>query len=261
MKKYIVFVMFLIVSALTGCSSKQGMLSGVFSVSDTLKVVFSFGNLQYEASSKTYRFAENQWEVISGENFQKPLKTYDSGYCDVFEWGSGDNPFQKTDVFEDWGKNPISNGGNKQGLWRTLTSNEWLYLIEKRPFSENLISFAIVNNTKGVIILPDNWQKPLGADFYPLPKDSFIRKNGMIRLKNPMMKMNVYNLQTWEIMENSGAIFLPFNDLSSKDNPSGKYWANDEENFFSFESQTIWPKRGCRREAFRMGVRLVKNIE
>ena len=42
----------------------QGALNGVFSVSPTKKVVFSKGNLQYRASTNTWRFAEHQYDII-----------------------------------------------------------------------------------------------------------------------------------------------------------------------------------------------------
>ena len=41
-----------------------GVLPGTFSVSSTLKVQFSQGNLQYQASNNIWRFAENQWDYV-----------------------------------------------------------------------------------------------------------------------------------------------------------------------------------------------------
>ena len=41
-------------------SVPEGALKGVFSVSSTKKVYFSQGNLQYRASTNTWRFADKQ---------------------------------------------------------------------------------------------------------------------------------------------------------------------------------------------------------
>ena len=41
-----------------------GMLNGMFSVSNNTKVYFSQGNLQYQASTDTWRFATNQWDYV-----------------------------------------------------------------------------------------------------------------------------------------------------------------------------------------------------
>ncbi len=58
----------------------------------------------------------------------------------------------------DWGiYNPIVNGGNQAGLWRTLTGTEWGYVLGRRwtPYA-----IAIVNGVWGVVVLPDGWDEP-----------------------------------------------------------------------------------------------------
>ena len=45
-----------------------GAIKGVFSVSSSIKVQFSQGNLQYQASTNTWRFADNQWDFIGEAN-------------------------------------------------------------------------------------------------------------------------------------------------------------------------------------------------
>ena len=44
----------------------NGILPGVFSVSPNQQVRFSQGNLQYKASTNTWRFASNQWDWVGG---------------------------------------------------------------------------------------------------------------------------------------------------------------------------------------------------
>ena len=60
-------------------------------------VLFSKGNLQYQASTKTWRFAENQYDII-GEGNENISYRY-SGWIDLFGWGtsgwnSGANAYQ-----------------------------------------------------------------------------------------------------------------------------------------------------------------------
>ena len=157
---------------------KDGAILAEFSVSDSTKVYFSQGNLQYRASSKTWRFAEHQWDFvgdsINGNVYENGVKsdnakissTYD-GWIDLFGWGtsgwnSGANayqPYSTSTVYSDyypdgsyyndltgsyanadWGVyNKISNGGNQAGLWRTLTYSEWSYLISGRAQASRLM--------------------------------------------------------------------------------------------------------------------------
>ena len=96
--------------------SDNGMLPGKFTVDDKgTQVQFAQGNLQYQASTDTWRFAYNQWEYTA------------KGWQGYFMWGTGDDPTLDEDHykeshngFTDWGNNPISNGGNEPSRWRTL---------------------------------------------------------------------------------------------------------------------------------------------
>ncbi len=75
-----------------------------FSVSPTLQVTFSSGNLQYQASTNTWRFAEHQWDWVGGTDpsgniggtvYEGGVKcnntsissTY-TGWIDLFGWGT-----------------------------------------------------------------------------------------------------------------------------------------------------------------------------
>lgn len=134
--------------------------NGEFSVSSNNKVRFAKGNLQYQASTKTWRFAEHQWDMIGDAN--KNISSSYSGWIDLFGWGSGNNPTKSStsssdySTFTDWGNNTISNGGGKS--WFTLTKDEWVYVFDKRSTSSGIrYAKAIVNGVNGVILLPDNW--------------------------------------------------------------------------------------------------------
>lgn len=202
----------------------QVWMSGEFSVSSTKKVCFSKGNLQYRASNNTWRFAENQWDYIGEAN--KNIGPSYEGWIDLFCWGtsgwnSGAVCYQPYSVSEnkkdyypggswnnsltgdcanaDWGVyNAIINGGNKPGMWRTLSEREWEYVIEKRKTSSGIrYAKAVVNNVAGVILVPDNWNKSVYTLNRPNQQD------------NVKFKCNMISASTWDILEQAGCVFLP----------------------------------------------------
>ena len=85
-----------------------------FSVSADKQVIFSAGNLQHHPKNNEWRFAENQYDYLSGANANLAAD-YD-GWVDMFRW-STDNPATpwgvsssttKSDylgTFVDWGNN------------------------------------------------------------------------------------------------------------------------------------------------------------
>ncbi|MBR1834047.1 MAG: hypothetical protein IJ785_00840 [Bacteroidales bacterium] len=178
----------------------EGAVHGVFTVADGRQVYFSQGNLQYQASTRTWRFAEHQWDFVGGGNFEGTVDGSDnelisssySGWIDLFCWAtSGANTryppyYHSTDAtaypniatmagtvyFYDWGYNAISNGGNQPQIWRTLSSTEWNYLLRLRTFGNNSgegYSFKYVSvsanehTISGMLIFPDNYTNQLSV--------------------------------------------------------------------------------------------------
>ncbi len=187
-----------------------------FSVSANKKVIFAPGNLQYQASTNTWRFAEHQYDYIGDAN-SNISSTYD-GWIDLFGWGTGNNPTDTStsnsvySTFTDWGTNVID--GYAANTWRTLTDAEWDYVFKTRTNAGGLYGFATVNGTKGLILLPDSWSLPNGLTF----------NAGTATYKN-----NGYNTTQWQQMELAGAVFLPAagcrNGTSVYDVQSfGRYW-------------------------------------
>lgn len=162
------------------------------------KIFFSQGNLQYQASTNTWRFAEHQYDLIGSDN-SNISSTY-SGWIDLFGWGTGSNPTNTSadnndySTFVDWGVNAISNGGNTPNQWRTLSKDEWDYLCKTRPNAANLRSQATVNGVHGYIFLPDDFVLPAGFTFLANEND---------------WAMNVYSARGWSKLEAAGAVFLP----------------------------------------------------
>ena len=217
-------------------TAPEGAIPALFSISETQQVFFSKGNLQYQASTGTWRFAEHQWDYVGGNGYgtvyengvqcdnTQISQTY-SGWIDLFGWATSgwnnnNHYYQPWDTENtgwsidgygygywdgeyayysmwgdyanmDWGVyNAISNGGNEAGLWRTLDSGSFRYIINERPHAAYLQSYGSVNGVSGRIILPDAWIQPEGVTFIG-------------------SSTNNYNLEEWRIMENAGAVFLP----------------------------------------------------
>lgn len=208
--------------------SGDGVLPGAFSVSATQRVHFSQGNLQYQASTNTWRFAEHQYDYVGGAN-SNISSTY-GGWIDLFGWGTGNNPtlaitdYTYYSTFVDWGSNAIINGGNAVNQWRTLTQSEWYYLLYSRTNASSKLGTGNINGVGGLIILPDSWEQPSGCpQFSP----------GVVS----DWSHNSYTLAQWAQMELAGAVFLPaagyrlgtdVGDVGS----SGLYWSstpNDED--------------------------------
>ena len=199
MKKIILF--FVVALALTA-SAQEAVDStakcwGAFSVAPNVKVRFAPGNLQYQPSTHLYRFAERQnmvlgWESrFAGERYK--------GWMDLFGWGTGSNAVNFSDKsadyanFIDWGLfcGLPTNGGL---AWRTLSLDEWSYLLAKRPHARRLYAVAYVEGVYGLVLLPDGRKTPKGVYVKTGPKEEYA---------------NSYNAEKWAKMEAAGAVFLP----------------------------------------------------
>lgn len=173
-----------------------GSTEGTFTISSAERVCIAKGNLQYQASTNTWRFAEHQYDIIGNGN-SNISSTY-SGWIDLFGWGTGNNPTNASEYdkdyesFSDWGDNLISNGGDKHKMWRTMTTAEWDYLSKKRPNAAKLRGCGTVNGREGCFYLPDNFELPDGLNF-----------------KSNYSGINIYTSDQWEKMEANGAVFLP----------------------------------------------------
>ena len=199
-------------------NAPTGAIDGLFSVSDTKTVYFSQGNLQYNASTDFWRFAENQYNYLS--NY---YPYYD--WIDLFGWGTGNNPSNSStnngnyNIFSDWGNNPIINGGNTPNQWRTLTQTEWDYVFNTRATTSGIrYAKAKVNDVNGVILLPDDWS----SSIY-----SFNNTNN----SSANYSSNVISAAQWFGLEHEGAVFLPAAGGRSGTNPYnvgtlGYYWSS-----------------------------------
>ena len=212
-----------------GGFDQNGASNAVFTVASGRTVKFSRGNLQYQASTGTWRFAEHQYDCIGNEN-ANISSTY-SGWIDLFGWGtsgwnSGANAYQPwststnySDYYPggsyynnltgsyanaDWGVyNRISNGGNQAGMWRTLTYEEWKYLLFTRNAStvngtgNARFAKAEIGSVKGLIVFPDSFTLPTGISMVG------------INSTESGFSVNTFTTQQWSQLEGNGALFLP----------------------------------------------------
>jgi hypothetical protein len=179
-----------------------------FSVSSNRQVYFSPGNLQYRPNATTWRFAPQQTDYIGSANRNTAL-TYDS-WIDLFGWSTheGYSYFGvSTDTaanyyegrFQDWGCKRI--GKDEANTWRTLTYDEWWYVLTARKNCNQLMGCAMIMGVNGLILLPDDWQCPEGVVFKPGFYDNDDKAGYGAH-------MNLDQNQ-WQAMEHAGAIFLP----------------------------------------------------
>ncbi len=194
---------------------EDGILPGKFTINaNGDQIVFSQGNLQYQASTDVWRFAERQFDMIGSDN-SNISDTYD-GWIDLIQWGAGNNPTTTVmytyNTFVEFGSHPISNGGNTPDAWRTMTKDEWVYIFCGRTNAESLFGLGAVNGVNGVIILPDNWTTPDDLTFNPSTEHGLAwqTSNGYYKSNTADgFSHNIYTSEQWTTMESNGAVFLP----------------------------------------------------
>ena len=250
--------------------------SGEFSVSDTKKVRFALGNLQYQASTKTWRFAQNQWisikDALGNTRSNETTRSTQEEWIDLFCWGSSgyngcypwlksthapgrnnDNQlgnFSGTDY--DWGINSISNGGNQPRKWRTLSGSEWYYLMWSRNNYNNLRKVGKLNDINGMFIMPDN-----GPNV-----STYQNTSGKIEIQSTD--------ETWQRMSAAGAIFLPATGYRSGSSvhatTSFCYWASSSfrKNITTSGNSIYYynsnPQFTYQNFEYGLGVRLARDV-
>jgi len=256
---------------------ENGAIKAAFSISDSKQIYFSQGNLQYQASTNTWRFAEHQYDWIVDAN--KNISSTYSGWIDLFGWGTsgwfsganaylpystststsdycpgGDYTNNLTGSYAnaDWGVyNKISNGGNQAGLWRTLTISEWNYVISNRTDASYLRGTATVNGVNGLILLPDNWTLPTGVTF---------------TYGEGSWSQNTYSASDWSKMEANGAVFLPAAGYRDGTDVSdvgsyGYYWSSSAGGGLYFASYGVNAGNYNFGRSYGRSVRLVQDVE
>ena len=271
---------------LTGCEHNEPSIDpsnkvvGVFSVSATKRVAFSPGNLHYKKSTNTWSFASEQYNFYGTNNVTSGSVYSDSedGYyiygsslansIDLFSWSTNSTNFgvgaysssSYYGSFVDWGSLRIGNEAPKK--WRTLTYDEWYYLLASRPNAVLLCGVAQVDNVNGLVLLPDNWTRPAGVSFKP----GFRKEKGV----DEYQAHQKFTVEQWSELEAAGAIFLPAAGYRDAVNiydvaGSGYYWSSTDPSnnsnaagYFYFSADRA--NMSARHRSYAHSVRLVRDL-
>ena len=253
-------------------------LRGRFKVSDSKSVQFEQANLVYIKASSIMAILNKQYEVIETANQNVGTNYANQALVTLFGWGtSGYNnkyPYMTSVVTSNYGNGGSDIAGTNYdwGLythgngWRTLTYDEWNYLLWGRTNESDKAGGGKVGDVYGAIFLPDEWSLPAGLSF---------TGKGNNNLYGPV---NVYTIKQWEQMEANGAVFLPaagrrYGEVVSYVNNLGYYWSssnyiiNDQTEYASCLQIDCWDINECGlfssscRWDFGCSVRLVKDVE
>ena len=193
-------------SYVTTCEATTEALSGKFSTGKYEYAEFATGNLQYKPSTDTWRFAKQQYQYVGKDNIYVGKEDY-KGWIDLFGWSaddkfgvnsSNDNANYQGE-FVDWGKLFPEEG------WSTLSKNQWYYLLNQRTNAASLKQIAMVGDTLGIMLFPDEWTLPAGCA--PTQQTHHDEEDGEDHSCD-FVSYN-YTLAHWTELEKAGAIFLP----------------------------------------------------
>lgn len=215
---------------------EDNSLTGYFSVSPTLKVVFSRGNLQHcggtNYSTGTWKFADRQYDFFGGFNVGEGgyLRT---DYTDLFTWSNSESNDYGIHVYDDWddadnwlssgnwrewGNMPIQTNASststtgESNVWFTLTAAEWNYLIDQRVPDNNGTPKALDLRGRakitGIINHPSGNNVSVVYGFILLP-DDWESEDLPSGLSFDPDVINEYDQAEWARMEAAGAMFLP----------------------------------------------------
>ena len=196
------------------------------------KVLFAQGNLQYQASTDTWRFAEHQYDYVgnaAGNNTSSGRDTQ-SGWIDLFGWGTSGKtfasgygtayqPWATSQTNTDYGPTDGTSGltgtyangdwGVNMGTgWRTLTSDQWSYLFIDRTTGGTVFGTAQARYTEatintdgtgvnGIILFPD------GVDIASSEVTTAGTVNGGSAYATKC------TTDQWVALESKGCVFLP----------------------------------------------------
>lgn len=181
---------------ITFYDNQSDILPGVFSVSTTKRVCFSKGNLQYQASTNTWQFAANQYLYIGNKagNNTATMRDTQSGWIDLFGWGAtgqnsyGQQPYSISTTESDYKTVATASGdetltidnksdwgycmGGESSIWRTLTKDEWNYLLSSSGRGSGNTKFKYGVTVCGVsnclVIAPDGNTEEIADNYNEL---------------------------------------------------------------------------------------------
>ena len=271
--------------------SASAPLPAVFTVDEGKTVKFSKGNLQatYNGSSWIWGFAEHQWDYIGNAAGNTSINgngtVSANGTVDLFGWvGASSNwtGAAQYGISNSTATNNVDGYGNAGGEaqkvgwgatvgpgWRTLTKNEWLYLLSERAtgvtvdITDNARYTQATINTdgtavKGLLIFPDSYAggSPAGVTW------------GTINAKSTFE--TTCTSAGWTALEAAGCVFLPaagYRTASSVTDAGvgAGYWSSSSSSApyafgLYFESDYMTIQYGGSRK-YGFSVRLVRDAD
>ena len=164
----------------------DGILPGKFSVGARKHVCFSQGNLQYVKEGARWQFASTQYETVE-TNAQNVGENYSNASIQSY-FGWGDNtPLRTSENDSDYkwpneidpqdNSDPWGSRIDDKGTWRTLTKDEWAYLLDARIVNDgkgNGKSYSLdvtYCGVKGLVLYPDDYTgDPISGTVSELPE-------------------------------------------------------------------------------------------
>ena len=223
----------------------------------------------YMPARQTYLFSNRQLHAQS--NLNRWITETSIDFQDLFGWGSGDHGSKvSTDdadypVFNEWGDNAILGSTHEPGTWRTMTKDEWDYLLNGRENAAQKRTIGQIHmqqngNIRGLFLLPDEFEMPSGIE---------------MDMDAQEWEVNTYGPDTLFRLEKAGVVFLPAGSwreditVNDKDNATGRglncyYWTATENG--ATEAQMMYcsttgPEFKARPRHEGMMVRLVKDVD
>ena len=294
--RYIVPLLLLSFVAQAQSPIKDGAILAEFSVSDSTKVYFSQGNLQYQASTNTWRFAEHQWDYVGKDN--ENISEKYTGWIDLFGFGTsgykGRMPYMTSTIYADYiiaksefpyrrNYNPnlgidfveLDNGNGQKYDWGwgfCLSDGGMEQYVEGccwRTLTRSEWNYLISERKKAEKKIGN--ARVNGVYGLVLLPDKWKTPQGLVfKHSNP----NEYSESEWEQMEANGAVFLPaagsrngnfiphgdvFGRLGA-----GAYWSSTIAEFkYSYAVSFDEDEYDCGRVPMSIGlsVRLVQDVK
>ena len=265
-----------VITVFTTIGKETDPVEGEFSVAEGKKVQFAHGNLRCEGEryEDEWSMAKQQYEVLGQDNIDdRGSRSYPAWLVDLLCWSTLDNYYGVSSYyyyddeeaksyfngsFADWGECPAVIRDLGPG-WRTLSKDEWNYLLNERPNAAQLKMLATIaiddeNKVKGLVLIPDDWTAPDG-----------------------LLLSEEMTAAQWTAIEQTGVVFLPIagqltttyenNNATTTVNEIGTYWtstpSDDESGMKAFTltiNDTGITFDGDLSRRVATAVRLVKNV-
>lgn len=201
--------------------SASSFIDADFSVDATHTVKFTSGNLQYQASTNTWKFASNQYTRL-GVDKNMAVSSTNSGWIDLFGYGTSGNSrkgydysssltyptghISRTD--DDWGwYNNISGHPKKAFFVWTDAQCDFVFNNAARKASKRFaiaqIEISSDNIIKGLFVFPDQYTMPDGVS-WPTAKNIDAYNAAQCNYAN-----RTYSTSDFNKMQTAGAVFLP----------------------------------------------------